>query len=188
MPILTNGKFYHIYNHAVGSENIFREPENYRYFLSQWKKYISPIADTSCYCLLPNHFHFLIRMKSKAELIQFGTENLDKFFSQQFSNFFNSYAKAYNKRYERLGSLFLKPFRAKEVENEDYLSRLVFYIDHNPIHHGFESKIESWRYSSYLSILSNDQTFIQSEEIINWFGSRRDFIDFHRQPIGKFKG
>lgn len=57
-------KFYHIYNHANGNENLFIEEENYHFFLQQWDKYISPIADTYAYCLIPNHIHFLIRIKT----------------------------------------------------------------------------------------------------------------------------
>ncbi len=61
-------KLYHIYNHANGAENPFREAENYRYFLKQWEKHIQPIADTLVYCLMPNHFHFLIKIRSQSEL------------------------------------------------------------------------------------------------------------------------
>ncbi len=61
--------FYHIYNHANGSDNLFREEDNYNYFLRQWEKYISPIANTYAYCLMPNHFHALIRIKAIEEIL-----------------------------------------------------------------------------------------------------------------------
>ncbi len=61
-------KYYHIYNHANGFENIFNEERNYRFFLEKYQFYISPIADTLAYCLMPNHFHFLIKIKSEEEL------------------------------------------------------------------------------------------------------------------------
>ena len=57
------GVCYHIYNRGNNKENIFKEPQNYLYFLTLWKKYIQPIADTFCYNLLPNHFHFFIRVR-----------------------------------------------------------------------------------------------------------------------------
>jgi len=50
--------FFHIYNHAVGTENLFRNPENYRFFLRKYSQYTAPIWETYAYCLLPNHFHF----------------------------------------------------------------------------------------------------------------------------------
>jgi len=53
-------KCYHIYNHAVGNENLFRCDENYRYFLKKYAEHISPIADTFAYCLMPNHFHLSV--------------------------------------------------------------------------------------------------------------------------------
>jgi len=59
--------FYHIYNHAVSKENIFRSEENFDFFLKKYHKYISPIADTFAYCLMPNHFHFAVKIKSADE-------------------------------------------------------------------------------------------------------------------------
>jgi REP element-mobilizing transposase RayT len=62
---------YHIYNHANGSEKIFRRTADYDYFLQQYTLYIAPIADTYCFCLMPNHFHMLVRIKPEDELIRF---------------------------------------------------------------------------------------------------------------------
>jgi REP element-mobilizing transposase RayT len=63
------GKRYHLYTHANGSENFFRTEENYRYFLQRYQHFIPLVADTLAYCLMPNHFHFLVRIKTEAELI-----------------------------------------------------------------------------------------------------------------------
>jgi hypothetical protein len=54
MEPLLPGLCDHIYNHANGNENLFRGPEDYRYFLQQHQKYISPFADTLAWCLMPN--------------------------------------------------------------------------------------------------------------------------------------
>jgi putative transposase len=61
-------RIYHVINHANGFENIFANQDNYRYFLQQYAKYIFPIARTYAYCLMPNHFHLLIRIRSEEEL------------------------------------------------------------------------------------------------------------------------
>ena len=60
---LSPGNTYHIYNHANGFENIFENEGNYVYFLKKYAEFISPIADTFAYALMPNHFHFLVRIK-----------------------------------------------------------------------------------------------------------------------------
>lgn len=74
---------YHIFNHANGFENIFRHEANYYYFLEKYRKYISPIAETYAYCLMPNHFHLVIRIRKRSvveELIR--NKNSNKSFSK----------------------------------------------------------------------------------------------------------
>lgn len=71
------GLTYHIYNHANGNEILFRENENFLFFLDKFKEYIHPIVDVYAYCLMPNHFHFLLRVKAREELQDLsGFENL----------------------------------------------------------------------------------------------------------------
>ena len=67
-PLEENG-FYHVYNHAVGNEQLFMNNENYLYFLKLLKKYLSTFVDVYAYCLMPNHFHFIIKIKSKEEIL-----------------------------------------------------------------------------------------------------------------------
>ncbi len=69
MEKLQPNSSYHIFNHANGFENIFTEDENYRFFLDKYKEYITPIAETYAYCLLPNHFHLVVRIR-KREVIE----------------------------------------------------------------------------------------------------------------------
>ena len=59
---------FHIYNRANGNEKLFISAENYRYFIQKYQEHILPIADTFCYCLMPNHFHFLVRIKTEDQL------------------------------------------------------------------------------------------------------------------------
>ncbi len=56
---------YHIYNHANGFENIFRETENFRFFLAKYQVHMEPIAETFAYCLMPNHFHVVIKIRDR---------------------------------------------------------------------------------------------------------------------------
>lgn len=122
---LEYGHYYHIYNRGNNRENLFYEERNYRHFLRLYARYIRPIADTYAYCLLVNHFHFLVRIKVVEEqeawfetqtpgasetrgvgLRGASTPFTPKNPNQQFGNLFNAYAKAINKAYHRTGSLF----------------------------------------------------------------------------------
>jgi len=66
VPLLPE-RMHHIWTHANGSEDLFRSEENYRYFLKRYRKYIHPVADTFAYCLMPNHLHFMVRMKEEED-------------------------------------------------------------------------------------------------------------------------
>ncbi len=182
--------YYHIYNHANGSENLFRSQENYRYFLQQWSKYINPVAATHAYCLMPNHFHALIRIRGERELQEVfkvtdltGFENLSGLISRSFSNLFNSYAKAYNKQYDRRGSLFNRPFKTKEITTERDLTTVTHYIHSNPVHHGFVQNIHQWKWSSYSALLSAKPTLLARNQTLSWFEGKDVFLAIHQHPI-----
>ena len=191
-------KYYHIFNRTNNKEFLFKEEENYRFFLEQVKKYIVPIADIFSYCLMPNHFHFVLRIKGDNKLKVFvekcskinqikdlqGFENLEgltsKFISQQFSNLFNSYTKAINKKYNRKGSLFTPRFKRKEINAEEYLKQVIIYVHLNPVHHRVSSGFEIFPHSSYRSIISNKATLIARNEIIELFDDLKNFKFSHQ--------
>jgi len=106
-PLLFD-QYYHIFNRGNNRENIFIEERNYRYFLELYAHHINSIADTYAYCLLHNHFHLLVRIKSKAEIHAYRDLEAQKVSSPslQFGNLFNAYTKAINQAYQRTGSLF----------------------------------------------------------------------------------
>lgn len=62
---LKHGQIYHIYNRGNNRENLFREKRNYLHFLRLYTKYIVPVAVTYAYCLLPNHFHLLVKIRER---------------------------------------------------------------------------------------------------------------------------
>ena len=66
--MLEPNTYYHIYNRANGNDLLFKNEENYRFFLKKVALYIQPIADIYCWCLMPNHFHFLIKIKTEDDL------------------------------------------------------------------------------------------------------------------------
>ncbi len=62
--------YYHIVNHAVGNENLFRTDDNYRYFLKRYADHLPSVCSTLAYCLMPNHIHFLIKTHSEEILVK----------------------------------------------------------------------------------------------------------------------
>ncbi|MBS1776255.1 MAG: transposase, partial [Bacteroidetes bacterium] len=118
--------FYHIYNHAVGNENLFRSNENFRYFLKKYDEYTNSILETYAYCLMPNHFHFLVKIRPLEELQKLPkfSANTHGFVMQKFSNLFNAYAKANNRRYERRGALFLDFTKRIAIKDDTYFKAL----------------------------------------------------------------
>ena len=192
-PTLQPENYYHLYNHGNGNENIFRSNENYIWFLKRYNDYISPIANTFAYCLMPNHFHFLIQIKSNEQIQDYyqlkqktkskQAFEADKFISQCFSNFLNSYAKAFNKMYNRKGSLFLNNMQRKAVNNDGYFTKLIHYIHANPVHHGFVNSVEIWQHSSYHILLSKKPTKLQRDAVLNWYGNIDEFKRIHQTPV-----
>ncbi|MBC8181000.1 transposase, partial [candidate division KSB1 bacterium] len=111
-----------MYNRGTNDQNIFFSEENYLFFLKKVKKYkekfcISVIA----YCLMPNHYHFLLSQEADYSISQF------------IQAIFNSYAKAFNKMYNRTGTLFEGTFKSIHVHSSEYLVHLCRYVHRNPI-------------------------------------------------------
>ncbi len=176
------GCFYHIVNHAVGKENLFRSKENYRYFLEKYSWYMAPVASTLCYCLMPNHIHFLVKTLDDKSLSEHKKFNGDyhKLIMLHFSNLLNSYAKAYNKRFGRRGALWIDCTKRFKVDSDSYLTAVIKYIHQNPVNHGYTNGIEDWVHNSYRILVSQKPTFLDRKDVMNWFGGRDRFIDFHR--------
>ena len=63
-PLLEKGKFYHIYNRGINSCNLFTGAITYEQFLCLYQRYITPVAETYAWVLMPNHFHLLVRIKA----------------------------------------------------------------------------------------------------------------------------
>jgi putative transposase len=161
---METGLTYHIYNHANGTENIFREEENYRYFLQQYAKYLGDVVDTYAYCLMPNHFHLLIGVKELDHSTFPKSETLEKFVSKQFANFFSSYTQSFNKMYERRGSLFIKNFKRKSIETDKQWQDTFLYIHLNPIKHGFVKHLDEWKWSSWSAYRFRDKRSLVNRE------------------------
>lgn len=189
IPFESNSVF-HVYNHGNANDLIFLEDKNYGFFLKKYRKYITPIADTYAYCLIPNHFHVMVKFKSENELLIFAKDrypdkdpqsfgNFAGLLSNQFKNFLISYAKSFNKVYNRRGSLFLDNLNRKKIDDDAYFTQLIRYIHFNPVKHKIVNKPGNWPFSSYNSYLSNKPTLLKRDEVIEWFGGREAFVKSH---------
>ncbi len=171
-------KYYHIYNRANNTENLFIENQNYQYFLALTKKYLLPIADIYSYCLLSNHFHFVLKIKDIEELPKRIIEGKTKL-HQAFSNMFNTYAKAINKKYQRRGSLFQEHLKRIEIKDENYLRNLIVYVNTNVNHHKIDDYI-TYPHTSYQALVSKSPTLLKRSEVINLFDDKENFIFVHK--------
>lgn len=205
---------YHIFNHANGFENVFQEDKNFSYFLEKYRVYISPIAETYAYCLMPNHFHLVVRIR-KREVIEtlivsntnfskvpnFGKvvdgskvvesditdDAIEKYLSKQFANLFSCYTQSFNKHYHRMGSLFLKNFKRELILDKAHFLNTIMYTHRNPIHHGFCTEYTDWGYCSYFEIIGEKSSVVEIEKMIAIFGGKSTFIDLHGEYLGKFQ-
>jgi len=185
---LQYGQYYHIYNRGNNRADIFYEERNYGYFLKLYAKYVEPVADTYAYCLLRNHFHLLVRVKTVeeqetlrvSETLRVLEAFKPKSPSQQFGNLFNAYAKAINKAYQRSGSLFENPFGRIPVTSDAYFVQLIAYIHQNPQKHGFVDDFRDWPYSSYQAMLSEKPTRLKRDEVLAWFNGMAAFQASHQ--------
>lgn len=135
-PALIKNLHYHIFNRAAASRLIFRKDRDYRYFMykiSQFKKKYE--IEILVYCIMPNHFHLLLRSDHDPR-------NISKFMKalQQ------SYAIFFNRKYEKKGHVFESRFIHKSVETNASKARVRKYILYNPVRKGFVSKFYDWPY------------------------------------------
>jgi hypothetical protein len=172
--ILRAGNYYHIYNRGNNKQLIFLESEDYLVFLNRLKLAlgiskiglsgkqsrvrVTPFPESSfeilCYCLMPNHYHFLIK-----QLSNFGIDEL-------MARVCTSYVKYFNKKYGAIGNLFQDRFKAKLVDSDSYIKYLSAYIHNNP------EDADNYDYSSYKDYLgSRKGTICKKDFILSMFGN-----------------
>ena len=169
-----SGEFYHIYNKAVRNDQLFFIDENYRFFLRKFHQYTEAMVSVYCYCLLNNHFHFLIKIE----------ENVDSTtVIERLRRFFISYSKALNNYLNRKGTLFERHLKRVKIESEEQLLWTIYYIHRNPVHHFVTENYERYRWSSYPSILSKRETNLKRREVLDLFSGEDNFVEFHERNI-----
>jgi len=168
------GEFYHIYNSAVGNEALFSSTDNYLFFLDRYHFYTRNILSVYTFCLLSNHFHFLIKVHDSVD---------DEEVSEQLRKFFISYAKAYNREQKRRGTLFNKHLKRVAVESDEQLLWTLYYIHRNPVHHFITTDYQGYPWSSFQIMLSEKPTKLQRSKVLDLFSGKENFIMFHKRNI-----
>ena len=186
-PQLAYETIYHIWNRGVNRQNIYLNEANYQFFLQTYAYHVLLVAETLAYCLLPNHFHLVIRTLDAAAIDR-NYATLEKprrplTPSQAFSNCFNSYVKAYNKWIQRTGGLFEGRFGRKPVTTQQQLVNLITYVHRNPQTHGLVDDFRQWRYSSYGALVGDQATKVCREDVLGLYGNRQEFVMVHGQPV-----
>ena len=198
MDKLEEGCYYHIYNRGVGKADIFWSKKDYAKLLEKYFYYLFISVNTYSYCLLKNHFHFLIRVRTISEQERmfesvkenystgsFYGDNYSEFnplsVSTQFRHLFNSYTRFINTKLGRSGTLFEGTFKRIRINDEDHFNHMVCYIHRNPIHHRITKNYREYPYSSYKYFVSDidDDTFLDQHKVLSNFGGIRNFIEAH---------
>jgi putative transposase len=184
--------FYHIYNRGINGNKIFEEQQNFIFFMKQFLKYMNDVCEVYSYCLMPNHFHFVIKVKSEKELLLFvnekvrqerkdGLHSLQNLVSKQISRFISSYTQSFNKVHKRHGALFESPFKRKKIDSVEYLKNVIIYVNQNPT--DINLNFRNYKFSSYLTVLSLLETNLMRNEVIELFHDLENFIYCHEKLI-----
>jgi putative transposase len=147
--------FYHVFNQGNRKGQIFFSDDDYIYFLNLVRKYITPHCNLLAYCLMPNHFHFLINTdENSIEMKKLGNINTTNL-ANGFRMLQSSYAQHINKSKKEFGSLFKQKTNFKLITNtkeNNYLEKCFIYIHQNPHKALLVNNFEDWKFSSYLDI------------------------------------
>ena len=166
------GSFYHIYNRGNDKRTIFFQERNYEFFLQKVEKYIVPSADVLAWCLMPNHFHFLVRANA-ASIKQVKDKPIPiNALTEAIRLLLSSYSKAIQKQESLTGNLFQQKTKFKNVD--EYLTTAFHYVHQNPFRAKLVPRIEDWRWSSIKEYLNESENHLIQKDIayesleINW--------------------
>ena len=184
-----NGHYYHIYNRGVEKKPIFTNKWDYTRLVKTIKYYqiegpkpklsqflinqiLKPdpskkIVDIICYCLMPNHFHFLLRQTKDGGITEF------------VSKLSNSYTKYFNIKHERVGYLLQGEFKAVLVDSDEQLLHLSRYIHLNPLASFISKNLNDYPWSSYHEYTGKERDKIcETDSILKFFKNKADYQKF----------
>ena len=149
------GEYFHIYNRSVENTRLFKSDEDYVYFLDKITPKITAYhTSVFAFCLMPNHFHFLLRQDGDIPVYQI------------FNDLNNSYVQYYNYKYSRKGPLYQGSLKHKRIKNDNYLISLCQYIHFNPQKAGLVDNLLDWKYSNYLEWIGKRDGSLYNDDLL----------------------
>lgn len=186
--IFANNEFYHVFNRGVEKRMTFMNRRDYNRFIETIDYYrindppirfsfksrqtfknktmSSPLVEIICFCLMPNHFHMLLKQVEHHGITTF------------LSKLSNSYAKYFNTKFERVGPLFQGSFKAVRIEDDEQLLHISRYIHLNPLIDYLTRDIRAYPYSSYPEYLGLRKGFCKKEVILDNFKTPSEYEKF----------
>lgn len=144
---------YHIYNRGNNRQRLFFTRDNYLFFLGKIRKFLLPHCDIISYCLMPNHFHFIIRTNENSIKTITIKDEQKNVISEALRYILNTYSLAINKQEGRTGSLFTQNTKVKDLTpapvDWEYAVACFHYIHQNPYVASLVTKMEDWEFSSF---------------------------------------
>lgn len=179
MKFLSNN-LYHIYNQGNNQETIFLSRDNYLRFLQKFRVLVSPYCNVLAYCLMPNHFHFMVEATEKsADIVQLGNVTSNKL-SNGFRLLLSEYAFEFNQINNRSGSLFRQKTKAKDLSeftDINYPLTCFNYTHLNPFEAGLVTLVQDWEFSSLRDYLElRKGTFCNQALAFNLLGISKEYI------------
>ncbi|QQS39338.1 transposase [Candidatus Woesebacteria bacterium] len=180
VKVYADHSYYHVYNRGVEKRSIFLDPSDYKKFTCLLVEALTPPyhqhidgfdvpkrlpqnfekeIDLISYCLMPNHFHLLIRQELR--------NSMEKF----MHSITTRYSMYFNKKYSRVGTLFQSNYRASLVENDIYLLHLTKYIHLNP--RGIVTDISNWHSSCSDYLGMSKRSWIKPEIVLSIFSKSK---------------
>lgn len=179
------GASYHIFNRTSAKQLMFHDTGNHFFFLEKFKQYLGNYVELLSKCLIPNHFHFLIRVKEFENMPPLpANKDLHTVITRQFKNFFISYSMSVKKKYELSGNVFAQKYKHIRLYTEKEIRRVILYIHRNPKHHGV-GEWETYRWSSYNDVLMSREDDPKTAFILDLFGGKEAYIQAHITYVGQ---